>query len=178
MLARGILSLLALLLTACQGDIAVSPPEQQRTLVYQPQALGAFARMNQINADQHIVSGIYKVEQNSWRWTAGQAVLRFYLKDTVDLKYSMKFGAPREVLEYSRPLDLRIMLNGKPWEELRYDKEGVYEFEKAVPAGFLRPQAENLVRLEIGKPRPPVADSPELGFILVHAGFQPVAEDP
>ncbi len=177
MLLRCSLGLALVLLSACNSDVAVSPPAEQRTLLYQPQALGSFVRMNQTNAEQHFVSGIYTLEANAWRWTGGQAVLRLYLKETAGLQYAMKFAVPREVLTHHAPMHIRIRLNGQPWEELRYDKDGIYDFAKPVPAGLLKPQAENLVTIEIAEPLPSNGRGPELGFILVEAGFQPAAGD-
>ena len=175
MLVRRLLGLALVLLSACNSDVAVSPPAEERALLNQPQALGSFVRMNQPNAEQHFISGIYGLEAGAWRWTGSQAVLRLYLKETAGLKYAMKFSVPREVLAHRSPMHIRIRLNGQPWEELRYDKDGIYDFAKPVPAELLKPQAENLVTLEIAEPLPSNGRGPELGFILVEAGFQPAA---
>jgi hypothetical protein len=172
MLVRGSLGLSLLLLSSCHGDVAVSPPEEQRTAVYQAPGLGPFVRMNQINAEEHFVSGVYGLEAGAWRWTGRQAVLRLQLKEAAGLKYAMKFAVPREVLAHRSPLRLRVLLNGKLWEQLEYEKDGIYDFEKPVPPDLLKPQAENLVALEVEAPLPARAGGHELGLILVQAGFQ------
>ena len=167
------LSLAALLAShiGCTSDIAVSPPEQLRT-AHRPDALGAFVYMNQPNAEQHFVSGIYKLEANAWRWTGRRAVLRLRLNDTRNLRYVMKFAVPVQVISRSGPVRLRILLNENRWEEMRYEKDGIYEIEKPAPEKLLKPQSENILAIEIDKPLPPGGDGRELGFILVHAGFQ------
>jgi hypothetical protein len=173
---RGALLCLVLLLAGCQGDIAVSPPEKQRTL-FQPDELGSFVNMNQGNAERHFVSGIYTLEANSWRWAGRRAVLRLRLHETKDLKLVMKFAVPGQVIAKNGPVRLRIDLNGRRFEELRYEKDGIYEWEKPAPADLLKADAENILAIEIDKPLPPDR-GPELGFILVYAGLQPAAWKP
>ena len=168
-------ALLALpLFPGCQPYVAVRPPAEQRTL-FQPEPLGAFVRMNQTDAAQYFLSGVYGLESDAWRWAAGQAVLRFHLKNTDGLKFTMRFAVPREVTSHSGPVRLRIAINGKPWQELGYDKDGIYEIEKPAPSRLLKPEADNTVTIEVDKPVPPDGRRPELGFILVYAGFQPAS---
>lgn len=173
---RFALGLSLLLLSSCHGDVAVSPPEEPRTAVYQAPGLGPFVRMNQINAEEHFVSGVYGLEAGAWRWTGRQAVLRLQLKETTGLKYAMRFAVPKEVLAHHSPWRLRVSLNGRLWEQLEYEKDGIYDFEKAVPPDLLKPQAENLVALEVEAPLPARPGGRELGFILVQAGFRPARD--
>ncbi len=168
---------LLVFLSGCQSDVAVSPPEQQRTL-FQPEPLGSFVRMNQSNAKEYFVSGIHDLEADAWRWAARRAVLRLRLRDPEDLKCVMRFAVPAAVIQRNGPVKLQIQLNGKPWEQLRYDKDGIYEWEKPVPANLLKADSENLLAIEIDKPLPPERGGRELGFILVYAGFQPLAWKP
>ena len=170
-----VLCCLALLL-GCRGDVAVSPPEQRTP--YEPPASGPFVRMNQPDAEKYFVSGIYTLEANAWRWAGRRAELRLHLNRTDNLKYVMKFAVPQAVIARNGPVWLEIFLNSQKWERLRYEKDGVYEFEKPAPAQMLKPQADNIVAIEIDKPLPAGSRGPELGFILVHAGFQPLAPAP
>jgi len=169
---RWILVTLLAALCACRADLAVSPPREQRTTL-DPTALGPFVRMNQINAERHLVSGVYQLEDNAWRWCAGRAALRLRLGPVDNLKFVMRYSVPVQVMQRAGAVRLRILLNGKLWEETRYDKDGIYEIDKPVPANLLLPNADNHVTIEIDKPLPPDAGRPEYGFILVHAGFQP-----
>jgi hypothetical protein len=161
------------LLAGCRADVAVSPPEQQR-MPADPAALGPLVRMSQIDAERHFVSGIYQLEDNAWRWCAGKAELRVRLGPVENLKYLMKYAVPVQVMARAGSVRLQISLNGKKWEEIRHDKDGIYEIEKPAPAELLKPNAENIIRLEVDKPLPAEAGGRELGFILVHAGFQPL----
>lgn len=163
------------LLCGCRGDVAVSPPEQR--VPYQPEPLGSFVRMNQTDAERHFISGIYQLEENAWRWAGGKAVLRFHLDKTENLKYVMKFAVPREVLARSKSVRLRVLINGREFEKLQYQQQGIYDMDKPVPAAFLRPQADNIVTIEVDKPVLDDSRVPELGSILVHAGFQPQAPE-
>ena len=160
------------LLCGCQGDVAVSPPQEQKTAL-RPEALGPFVRVNQINAERYFVSGVYQLEENAWRWCAGRAELRLQLGPVENLKFVMKYAVPVQVMERARRVKMRILINGKKWEEMQYDKDGVFEVDKPVPSALLKANAENLVTIEVDKPLPAEAGRPEMGFILVHAGFQP-----
>lgn len=158
-------------LCACRGDVAVSPPREPRTQL-DPAALGPFVRMNQINAERYFVSGIYQLEDNAWRWCGGKAELRLRLGQLENLKFVMKHAVPVQVISRAKTVRMRILLNGKRWEEMVYEKDGIYEIEKPAPVKLLRPNAENVITIEVDKPLPPEGGRPEMGFILVHAGFQ------
>ena len=171
--ARILAALTLVVLCGCHGDVAVSPPEEPRSRL-DPSALGPFVRMSQLNAERHFVSGIYQLEENAWRWCAGKAELRLRLGELENLKFSMKHAVPVQVMSRAGgPVTMQIRINGKKWEEMRYDKDGIYEIDKPAPVGLLRPNAENTLTIEIDKPLPAEAGKPEMGFILVHAGFEP-----
>lgn len=161
-----------LTLAACQNDIAVHPPEKQRT-AFPGEPLGSFVQMNQTDAERHLVSGIYGLQAQTWRWAGRQAVLRLRVSSAENLRYVMRFAVPQAVLARNGPVRLEILINGKKLDELRYSKDGVYDIAKPVPPAMLKPDAENMVTIEIDKPLPSDGEGPELGFILVHAGLRP-----
>ena len=163
---------LAVLLCGCHGDVAVSPPEQQRTQ-FDATALGPFVRMNQTNAERYFVSGVYQLEDNAWRWCGGKAVVRLRLGTVEGLKFLMKHAVPIQVIERAKTVRMRILINGKLWEQMVYEKDGIYDIEKPAPMKFLQPNAENVITIEVDRPLPAQGDRPEMGFILVHVGFQP-----
>ena len=140
-------------------------------MALRPEALGPFVRMNQVNAERYFVSGVYKLEENAWRWCAGRAVLRLQLGAIENLKFTMKYAVPQQVIAHSKSVRMRLLLNGRAWEEMRYDKDGIYEIDKPAPAGLLLANAENLLTIEIDKPLPAQGDRPEMGFILVQVGM-------
>jgi hypothetical protein len=172
MMARVVALAALAVLSGCHGDVAVSPPEEPRT-VRDPTALGPFVRMNQLHAERHFVSGIYRLEADTWRWCAGRAELRVRLGSLENLKFVMKYAVPAPVLEKSKVIQMRISINGKSWEGRRHDKDGIFEIEKPAPVDLLKPEAENLLTIEVDKPLPAAPGRAEMGFILVHAGFQP-----
>jgi len=161
-----------LALAGCQSDVAVHPPEKRKT-AFLGESLGSFVQMNQSDAEQYFVSGISGLQAQTWRWTSRQAVLRFRLASAENQRYVMKFAVPGVVLARNGPVKLDILINSTKFDELRYNKDGVYEIEKPVPPAMLKTDAENLVTIEIDKPLPADGKGPELGFILVHAGFRP-----
>ena len=114
------------------------------------------------------------MEDNAWRWCGGKAALRVRLGGVESLKFSMKHAVQVQVIARAKTVRMRILINGKPWEEMVYEKDGIYEIEKPAPVKWLLPNAENVITIEVDKPLPAQGDTPEMGFILVHAGFQPV----
>ena len=165
------LSVMLALLCGCRGDVVVSPPATARS-VYRPQTLGPFLLMNQSNAEKYIVSGVYALENGDWRWASRRAVLRLRLEEVDHLKFVLKFALPPQLISARGPVRLRILLNHQPWQGFVYGKDGAYEIVQPAPVEFLKPEAENFVTIETDKFLPADAWGRELGFILVHAGFQ------
>ena len=155
----------------CKTDAPVRPPEQQATS-YLGQPLGSFVAMNQPDATRYFVSGIFGLEAQTWRWTGREAKLRLRLNETENMKYVMKFAVPGPLIAANGPVRISIRINDTNFDELRYAKDGVYEVEKPVPSRLLKADAENIVAVEVDKPLPG-QNGPELGLILVHAGFRP-----
>ena len=169
---RAVVLASAVVLAGCQQDVVVHPEKQRAA--YLGEAIGSFVRMNQSDATKYFVSGVYDLQAETWRWTGRQAVLRLHVNQPQNLKYVMRFAVPQNVLARNGPIRLKVLVNDKQLEELAYKKDGVYEIEKPVPPEMLKTDDDNIVTIEIDKPLP--ADrGPELGFILVHAGFQPSA---
>lgn len=162
------------LLSGCQSDVAVRPPDQQGAFL-RTEPLGSFVSMNQPDAARYFLSGVYSLEAGTWRWAGRAAKVRLHLKETENLNFVMKFAVPGAVIARHGPVRLRILINDTPWEELRYESDGIYEIAKPVPSKLLKPAAENIVTAEIDKPLPSDGKGPELGFILVHLGFRPAA---
>ncbi len=160
-----------LLFFGCKSDVPVRPPEQQAT-AYLAQPLGSFVAMNQPDAARYFVSGVFGLEAGTWRWTGREAKLRLQLKETENLKYVMKFAVPGPVIAANGPVRVSIRINDVNLDELRYAKDGIYEIEKPVPSKLLKPDAENIVAVEVDKPLPG-KNGPDLGLILVYAGFRP-----
>lgn len=172
-MALRVVLLAVALLAGCQRDVAVRPEKQRAPYLGEP--MGSFVRMNQSDAEKYLVSGVYGLQAETWRWTGRQAVLRLHVTQPQNLKYVMRFAVPQNVIARNSPVRLDVLINGKKLETLSYKKDGVYEIEKPVPPELLKADEDNIVTIEINKPLPADANGPELGFILVHAGFQPRA---
>ncbi len=169
---------IGLILTAgCQTDVAVPPPEPPPTL-FQAKEPGLLLRMTQADAERYLVSGVYGLEAESWRWTAKRAVVRLPMGPVAGLKLVMKFAVPEPVVARNGPVRLSVQVNDHPVEELRYSRDGHYDFEKPVPAERLKAYADNFVSIEIDKPLPKDVAGRELGFILVYVGLQPLTWKP
>ena len=162
---------LLLALAGCQRDVVVHPPDKQQA-VYRPEPLAALVYMNQPDAERYLVSGVYGLEAAAWRWAGRQAVIRVHLRGTENLRYIMKFAVVREVVERRGPVRLTVLFNQKPWKSWLYERDGTYEIDEPAPASLLKPEADNEVTIETDKTLPSDGKGPELGFILVHAGFR------
>lgn len=70
------------------------------------------------------------------------------------------------------PVTFTFILNGKPFDQVRYAKPGAHSYQKPVPASLLKPG--EVVTAAIEQDNIYVSDHGKaLGFILIRAGFKP-----
>lgn len=161
-------------LTACgEPPEAYPPPEQRKSLAASERdGLGHFVRMNVAGADLYIVRDVAPVvESGSWRWAFKRPELRFYLEETADLKFALDFAVPEVTFRHTGPVTLSLLLNDRPFRQIRCDQPGPRELVWPVPAGLLRTRAVNTVVLEPDKVWVSQEDGATLSFILTRAGF-------
>jgi hypothetical protein len=115
-------------------------------------------------AVQQIVSGIYKLEEDRWRWMSGRAVL--LLKSPVaPTPLKVRFNIP----EASPARRVTLLLDGREIASQSYPAPGSYSLETP-------PQAANTgvstLTIIVDKVFTVPGDVRELGIILAEAGFQ------
>lgn len=120
--------------------------------------------MNAPNAGDHILAGVYALEQNDWRWAAPRAAFRLVAPAAPVRLAALVFlpaQAPGRVL--------RLELEGKVVAELAVAGEGAQRIESAVLAPDPGPVT---VTLTIDRGFRAAGDSRELGLILRGIGFE------
>ena len=161
-------------LTACGGLPDVYPPPAQRKA---PEGsdyayLGSFVRMNDPEADAYLVKDVAKfVEGGSWRWTYRRPELRFFLRNTANLKFTMDFVIADSTFQQTGPVTLAILLNGQVLDRVPCAKPGERHVQIPVPARLLQPNAVNTAAIQPDKVWVSPQDGAVLGFILLRAGF-------
>jgi len=136
-----------------RADIVV---ERKPTLEHLP--------MNAPEGAQQIISGVYELEENKWRWTSGNAVL---------LLKSPGQPTPIKVDLYipdqSPARTIRLFVDDRPLSEVHYDRPGAYAIttDPVTPLG-----SSTTLTIAIDKTFSVAGDPRQLGIILTGAGFE------
>jgi hypothetical protein len=166
---------LALLLTGCVSiPDTYRPPIERKPMVggSSHAKLREFIEMSNAAAPDHIVNGISgKVEAGAWRWTDERFTLMFRVASVEGNKLVLEFTVPAETFAQTGPFQITYAVNGRVLDKVLYDSPGDKRFEKAVPPGNLRKDAENFVVAELDKAYVAEPDQKRLGVILFRAGF-------
>lgn len=145
-------------------DISSGPIDRVRAeTVIERAPTREFLPMNAPDAEWQIVSGIYELENNQWRWMAGKGVV---------LLRSPPQPAPLKVQLYIPPnapaRHVSLTIDGRPLPQTRYDSPGAYIIttEPTPPVG-----RTSTLTIAVDKTFSVPGDRRELGIILTGAGF-------
>ena len=166
--------LFLLLLTGCANiPDSYAPPVQRKPLGgIEPNPIGPFVNMGDLNADGYIVKDVADgAEAGSWRWARRRPELRFFLETADNLIFKADFSIAETVLRETGPVTVSIFVNSQPLDVLKFAEAGEKHFAKPVPATLLRAKSMNFVAMEIDKVWVSKTDGAVLGFILTRAGF-------
>jgi hypothetical protein len=134
--------------------------------------LGRYVAMNDPNADAYLVDDISRrVEGGAWRRAGQRPRMRFFLEAARHLKLSVDFVIAEASFQQTRPVTLSFIINGRPFDSVRYDRPGDQHYEKPVPESLLRAGQENSVEIESDKVWTSRQDDSKLSIILIRAGF-------
>ena len=120
--------------------------------------------MNAEKAEDHLVEGVFALEQGEWRWAGPRSVYRV-----------MGTGGPAALtadifLPAQAPgRTVRLLLDGEVVASQRLRGEGRHRVRSAVLPGRT---GMSTVELEIDRGFTPVGDRRELGLIVTALGFQ------
>ena len=169
------LSILVVLLaaTSCTRlPETFAPPPQHAPLTVAPSSgLGYFLSMSDPQADLYLVHDFQDHGPGTWRWAYSHPVLRFFVPDVPRLRFIMDFSLPERTFRETGPVTLTLRINGAYFDKQIFDKPGPLQYAREVPAGLLRPNAENRVAIDPDPVWVSKADGGRLGFILSRAGF-------
>jgi hypothetical protein len=162
---------LSLLLAACvpTPDSYPVPPQHDPVGGAERLADGSYVQATDPDAESYFIKDVRPLE-GTFRWTLVEPQFRFFLKYTKDLKFKLEFGVHPVTLQDVGPLRMTIWINDHPFAEIRETVPGQKTFEKPVPAIWLSPNADAMVRIRIHNPWP-TRDKAYLGFVLIAAGF-------
>ncbi len=122
-----------------------------------------------------LVKGFHTVEQNSWRWTAGDFAVALKPPAGAAQKgatLTLKFVVAEAVLAKLKTMTLSASVNGVQLAPETYTKSGEYTYARDVPATALQ-QPSVTVEFKLDKflPASP-ADQRDLGVIMTLVGFE------
>jgi len=121
--------------------------------------------MNAPEAATQIVSGIYQLEKNAWRWTSGRAVLLLKAPPTAAF-----LEASLYVPDAAPARRVTLLVNGRPAARIDLPGPGSYTLRTPKP---LAPQADPVtVEILVDHTFLPRGDDRELGVILSRVGFR------
>ncbi len=136
-----------------RADIVV---ERKPTLEYLP--------MNSPESAQQIVSGLYELEQNKWRWTSDKAVL--LLKSPAQ---PTPIKVDLYIPDQSPARTVRLSVDDRPLTEVHYDRPGSY----TITTNPVTPvNSSTTLTISVDKTFSVAGDPRQLGMILTGAGFE------
>lgn len=165
--------LLLLIAAGCSSmPDTYAPPAQRKPLTGQDRgSLRAFVRVNEVGAEAHFLKDVSLfLEGGHFRWTKQRPTLQFLVPHRSGMKLKVDFGLHSEVLNKVGPITITYYINGRQFDQVRYEKDGEHHYEKPVPLDFLSMDAPTIVTMSLDK----VLDTPDgnkLGMILTGAGF-------
>jgi hypothetical protein len=167
-------SLLANILnTACRnmpGPFA--PPVQRQPLEdFRPYRMSVIVDMSDEDAKTHFVQDLTSNATDTWRWTGPRPTLRVRMRSAENLRYTIDFAVAGAMLQHTGPLTVSFLVNDRMLDRVRYERDGVQHFEKAVPAGWVTAGQDVTVGADIDKPWVPPEGGPQLGIILTRIGL-------
>jgi hypothetical protein len=136
-----------------RADIVV---ERKPTLAYLP--------MNAPESAQQIVSGVYELEQNKWRWTSEKAVL--LLKSPAQ---PTPIKVDLYIPDQSPARVIRLLVGDRLIQEARYGRPGSYTI---TTDPITIKGASATLTIAIDKTFSVAGDPRQLGIILTGAGFE------
>jgi hypothetical protein len=148
-------------------DVDGGPIDRVRAeVVVERKPVLSYLEMNAPEAQQHIIGGLYDLEQGRWRWMSAKAIL--LLKPP---------AAPRPVVEvvFSIPDQsparrVTLSVDDVPVVEKTYASPGAY----TLTSGPLTLQSESpTVTIAVDRVFSVTGDRRQLGIVLVGAGFKP-----
>lgn len=166
--------------TGC-GDIARRSQSQPETISnadvaqYQPVVHSASFAMRNVDTAGQLAGGIYAVEGNAWRWTAGDFGIVLAAPrgtSSKDAHLAFAFSIPDVIIRRTGPITLSACVNGSQVGAATYSTAGSEKFSAIVPAALLR-ESPVAVDFHLDKRIPSgVLEGRELGVVAESVGLE------
>ena len=169
----GLICAASLIASACQNIPGPLPTPVQRQPLedFRPYKMSAIVDMSDEDAPTHFVQDLTSNATSAWRWTGKTPILRVRMRSAENLRYTIDFAVGAVMLRNTGPLTVSFLVNGQVLDRVRYDRDGVQHFEKAVPPGWVTAGQEATVGAEIDKTWIPPEGGPQLGILLMRIGL-------
>jgi len=167
-----------LIASACRnlpGPFA--PPVQRQPLEdFRPYRMSAIVDMSDEDARTHFVQDLTSNATPTWRWTGKRPTVRVRMRSAENrsvenIKFTIDFSIAGVMLRNTGPLTVSFLVNDVVLDRVRYERDGVQHFEKAVPPGLVTAGQDTTVGAEIDKTWVPPEGGPQLGIILMRIGL-------
>ncbi len=137
--------------------------------------LASIVHMADPRTASQLVRGFHAVEQDAWRWTAGQFDVVLRPPAGAGAKGAIlhfRFSIPEPVIAKLGAITLSASVGGVELEPAIYRKAGDYIYTREVPAGVLAGDTVT-VEFALDKSLPPGdLDRRELGVVASSVGFE------
>jgi hypothetical protein len=161
-------ALLAALALAPLGCKQAKKVQVQQTVEEAPR-MASVIHMGDAKAETQLVSGLYGIEGNAWRWSARQftVVLRppfgaSQRGGTLQLNLTV----PQVVIDRLKNVSISAVIDGSPLPPETYTQAGPYTYKREVPASLLSADSVK-VDFQLDKAIPPSGqDMRELGVVV------------
>jgi hypothetical protein len=167
-----LLLLLALTGAACKG-------KHSRVTVQNEEPdtgprIASTVQMNDPHTAAQLLSGFYAVENNMWRWTAGNfsVQLRTPLAAQNGATLTLSFTLPDVIVQKLKNIRVTASINGMELKSQQYDTAGPYVFNADVPAALLTGESVK-VDFAVDKTMRPDGDARNLAIIANSVGISP-----
>jgi hypothetical protein len=154
----------------CQSEAPVRPASDQSA------RLASTVYTGDPNAEPQLLSGFYRVEEYSWRWTAQRfsVVLRPPEGATGEAAtLVVRLGIPQGVIEKLHSISLSSSIGGSSLAPETYIRPGDQSYIRAVAPKLLTSE-EVRIDFQLDKVLPPVGqDERQLGIVVTSIGLEP-----
>lgn len=146
------------------------PPQHAPAGTEEIVSIGEFVLATDPGADSHYLRDVRALE-GKWRWTLAEPEFRFLLKSVRNRVFRMDLAINDVTFRDTGPVRMMIRINGQLLDQPVFDNPGDYQYEKAVPPGTLKENAENHVSVRVLNPWKASEPGVQLGFLLLGIGF-------
>jgi len=154
------------------GELALDSDQPAPELLGAKPELLSYLHLGDIRSRAQLISGWYTIEDGAWRWMApeAEATLRPLPDQAVQFELQL-FFPPDFMRRAGSPVNVSVMLNGKPFTSAMYFEPGGHRLAKLVPRELLT-WPTTRVSISVNPSIPPSAtDQRALGAVVQALGF-------